>query len=302
MLCWPTRVCALLAAVLWVGSPAAAGIDEPYHKPGAAKTWGDLLVEFVGFRGFSKTYALLVGVSDFEGYPSLPTENDPIRMRDFLINEAGFDYVHVLTDEKATKARIEELMVDILPAMIDENDQFLFYWSGHGEQRPDARGGHVGYLPLASSPAKRYSTMISMGDIQRWDDLLEAKQALFLLDACFSGLAGHRSKAGQRDLQIDQLAKPAHHLVSAGTGDEQTIAGDRWGGSIFTDAILRAVRGEADCQDELSVGRGRVAHRVGRLCEDACVRRGARGWLDQFHHAAVSRPAVQRRRVLLPDQ
>jgi uncharacterized caspase-like protein len=88
--------------------------------------------------------------------------------------------------------------------------------------------------------------MVSMKDIQDWDELLEAKQALFLLDACFSGLAGHRSQAGDRDLQIDQLAKPAHHLVSAGTGDEQTIAGDRWGGSIFTDAILRAVRGEAD--------------------------------------------------------
>jgi peptidoglycan hydrolase-like protein with peptidoglycan-binding domain len=245
---WPAGVLALLVAVLWVGSPATAGIDEAYQKPRAAKTWGDLLVDFVGFQGFSKTYALVVGISEFEGYPSLPTANDPIRMRSFLTNEAGFDYVHVLTDEKATKARIDELMVDILPGMIDENDQFLFYWSGHGEQRLDARGSHVGYLPLASSPAKRYSTMISMGDIQRWDDLLEAKQALFLLDACFSGLAGHRSKAGQRDLKIDQLAKPAHHLVSAGTGDEQTIAGDRWGGSIFTDAILRGVRGEADAE------------------------------------------------------
>lgn len=57
--------------------------------------------------------------------------------------------------------------------------------------------------------------MVSMGDIQRWDALLRAKQALFLVDACFSGLAGHRSQSGHRDHQIEQLAKLAHHIVSA---------------------------------------------------------------------------------------
>jgi hypothetical protein len=77
-------------------------------------------------------------------------------MRDYLFDEAGFDYVHVLTDEKATKPRIEELMVDILPGMIGNTDQFLFYWSGHGTQRPNPQGGQLGYLPLASSPKDRY--------------------------------------------------------------------------------------------------------------------------------------------------
>ena len=208
MRCWPTGVLVVVAAVLWGGSLAAAGIDESYHKPDTAKSWGDLLVDFMGLRGFSKTYALVIGVSEFEGYETLPTANDPLRMRDFLIDEAGFDYVHVLTDDKANKARIEELMVDILPAMIDENDQFLFYWSGHGEQRPDARGGHVGYLPLANSPAKRYSTMISMGDIQRWDDLLRAKQALFLLDACFERPRGSQEQ-GWSTRPADQSARQA---------------------------------------------------------------------------------------------
>jgi uncharacterized caspase-like protein len=236
-------------ATFWVVSPAsAAGIDQEYRKPADKKTWGELLLDFVGHSGVGRSYALVVGISKFDDYPSLPTANDPLRMRDFLVNEAGFDYVHVLTDEKATKARIEELMVDVLPGMIHNNDQFLFYWSGHGTQRPNDFGGQLGYLPLSSSPIGRYATMISMADIQRWDDVIHAKQALFLLDACFSGLAGTAAKSEPRELQIDQLDKPAHHLVSAGTADEETIAGDRWGGSIFTDAILRAVRGEADAE------------------------------------------------------
>jgi uncharacterized caspase-like protein len=239
---------ALLTAVLSPTGAALAGIDEVYRKPADAKTWGELLFEFVGHQGFSKSYALIVGISKFDAYGSLPTANDPIRMRDFLIDEAGFDYVHVLTDDRATKARIDELMVDVLPAMMDENDQFLFYWSGHGDQRDNALRGSVGYLPLASSPKDRYSTMVSMDDVQRWDALLEAQQALFLLDACFSGLAGSAPKSDRRGLKIDQLAKPAHHLLTAGTSDEQTIASDRWGGSIFTDAVLRAIRGEADAE------------------------------------------------------
>ncbi len=217
-------------------------------QAGRQKSWGQLLTEFVGLHGSGKSYALVVGISRYDDYQSLPTANDPLRMRDFLINEAGFDYVHVLTDEKATKSRIEELMVDVLPDMIHANDRFLFYWSGHGVQRPNAIGGHVGYLPLANSPVDRYSTMISMGDVQRWDALLEAKQALFLLDACFSGLAGTVSQSGHRELELGQLDQPAHHIVSAGTGEEETIAGSRWGGSIFTDAILQGIRGEADAE------------------------------------------------------
>ena len=236
----------VLLASFWIVSSASAGIDEEYRKPADKKTWGELLLDFVGHPGVGKSYALVVGISQYDNYPSLPTANDPLRMRDFLLNEAGFDYVHVLTDDKATKARIEELMVDVLPGMIHDNDRFLFYWSGHGTQRPNDFGGQVGYLPLASSPIGKYATMISMGDIQRWDEVIHAKQALFLLDSCLSGLAGSAGKSEPQELQIDQLDKPAHDLVSAGTAEEETIAGDRWGGSIFTDAILRGMRGEAD--------------------------------------------------------
>ena len=274
-------ILALLAASLALMRPADAGLDEAYRKPQSDRSWGDLLTDFVGYRGFGRSYALIVGISGFKGYPDLPTPNDPIRMRDFLVDEAGYDYVHVLTDDKATKARIDELMVDVLPAMMGANDQFLFYWSGHGEQRPNALGGQVGYLPVADSLKDRYSTMVSMGDIQRWDALLEAKQALFLLDACFSGLAGTVSQSGHRDLQIAQLAQPAHQLVTAGTGEQQTIAGDRWGGSVFTDAVLRAVRGEADA--ETSYGRDGVvsfSELIGYVKTRVAAEANAAGWSE----------------------
>ena len=241
-------------------SASAAGIDQAYLKEDDGAVWGDLLSEFFRFRLFSKSYALVVGIDDYTGgYRSLPTADDPIRMRDFLLNEAGFDHVHVLTNEKATVRRVRELMVDVFPAMVGPRDRFLFYWSGHGDQRENALGGQIGYLPLADSALGQFSSMISMGDIRRWDELLNAEQVLFLLDACFSGLAGSAAQSEPKELNLEQLMRPSHHLMTAGTGGEETIASDRWGGSIFTDSVLAAARGAADSSTADSAADGVVS-------------------------------------------
>jgi formylglycine-generating enzyme required for sulfatase activity len=218
------------------------GIEEVCQKPANRKSWGELLADYLGYRGYSKSYALVVGISQYTGgYRDLPTKNDALRVRDFLINEAGFDYVHLLTDGRATTERIQELMVDTFPNRLRPSDRFLFYWSGHGVTR-DAHG----FLPVSDTPKDQHSKMISMDDIQRWNRYLPAKQSLFLLDACFGGLAGSVAKNSTTDLTIEQLAQPSHHLLTAGTDQEETIAGDRWGGSLFTAAVLDGLRGEAD--------------------------------------------------------
>ena len=44
-------------------------------------------------------------------YPALPTaKRDADKMVDFLLNDAGFDTVYLLTDEDATKVKIDKLM------------------------------------------------------------------------------------------------------------------------------------------------------------------------------------------------
>ncbi len=237
----------LLVALVLAHTHAKAGIDKVYTKPQSAQNWGEMLADVVGYRGYQKSYALVVGISAYSGgHRNLPTQNDPIRMRNFLLNEAGFDYVHVLTDEKVTYRRLRTLMEDEFPKRVDRNDRFLFYWSGHGTQRPLPGGGQSGYLPLAASIPKKFGTMVHMGDIERWDRNIAAEQALYLVDACFSGLAGAVTKWEHRAMTIEQLAQPSRHLIVAGTGGEQTIAGDQWGGSIFTDSVLEGLRGNAD--------------------------------------------------------
>lgn len=221
------------------------GVDKVYRKDSSQKTWGQIFSDFFGYSGYQHSYALIIGISDYDDYRDLPTKSDPSRVKDYLFKEAGFDYVHVLTEEKATEQRITQLMVDDFPRLIDSNDRFLLYWSGHGVTR-SVGAGKRGYLPLASTPKDRYSRMVSMHDIHRWDSLLEATQTLYLLDSCFSGLAGSAPQGRLNTLTIQQLVRPSRQILTAGGEGEQTIVIDRLGGSVFTAAVLDGLRGAAD--------------------------------------------------------
>jgi formylglycine-generating enzyme required for sulfatase activity len=135
-------------------------------------------------------------------------------------------------------------MIDEVRTQLTPNDRFLFYWSGHGDQIVSEEH-KFGFLPLANSKRNEFSGMISMDDIARWNRYLPAQHALFILDSCLSGLTGTEEKLGVHDSRLEQLAQPAHHLFTAGTAGENVISGDRWGGSLFTDSLIRGAKGEA---------------------------------------------------------
>ena len=197
-----------------------------------------------------KSIAVVIGISNYigegaGGYAALPTaKHDAEKMVRFLVDDAGFDTVYVLTDDYATKQKIDRLMTDVIPTEVGPRDRFLFYWSGHGDQR--VMGGRpAGFLPLATSKSRgEFFNMVSMQDIARWDGFLDAQQALFVLDSCLSGLAGVEKKSPRNEL-FAQFAKPAHHLLTAGTENEIAIAGERWTGSLFTDSFILGARGQA---------------------------------------------------------
>jgi hypothetical protein len=118
-------VCASLAA------SADSGIDETYVKPNDSGLGAELL-NLLGGRGanFDKSYALVIGVGNYKSFPRLDAPSlDAIRVRNFLRDEVGFDYITNLTDERATRERIEKLMEDTFPSLINSNDRFLFYFS-----------------------------------------------------------------------------------------------------------------------------------------------------------------------------
>lgn len=183
--------------ILFTMTSHSKGIDKIFTSDG--RVINDVLSLLgLNVKGYNNSYALVIGISKYSNksnFQELPTENDPIRMKDYLINEAGFEHVHLLTEEKVTLSRVRELMSEVFPTKLRKNDRFLFYWSGHGLSYKLPRGGYKGFLPLAiTENEKKYSSMISMNNIKEWDEQLNAKQTLYILDSCFSGLAGNIRK------------------------------------------------------------------------------------------------------------
>jgi len=101
---------------------------------------------------------------------------------------------------------------------------------------------------VTGSAENIYASMISMKQLTDWNELIPAEQSLYLLDACFSGLAGAapKSNVDYSKITIRQLAKKSSHILTAGTADGEAIVLDSLGGSLFTHAVIDGLRGQAD--------------------------------------------------------
>ncbi len=217
---------AALPEDLCAGVAATDGICSVFVKPDGRGLWGDLFGRFFEPLGFRRSVALVVGVSSYTGYPNLEAPvNDATRVRDLLIQEEGFDVVVTLTDRAASKDRIERLMDTHIPSLLETDDRFVFYFSGHGDTRDLYGDLKRGYLVLSDAPEKDWSEMIGMDRVEDWwENINHARQSLWALDACFSGLAGTLRKNPLDDKTRRRLAQRAHHLITAGTAGEQSVA------------------------------------------------------------------------------
>ena len=168
----------LMAAA--IAGPAAAELQWDYDKPASECSVGQWFSDILGVSEFGRSYAVIIGLHRFEDFNPLDaTENDPQRVFEFLRDEAGFDYILMLRDDEVTYQTLRTLFEFELPNVLEANDRFLLFWSGHGTQFKNALGDEDGYLPLVSSARNNKATMVNMRDLTRWDNELPAKQVLF---------------------------------------------------------------------------------------------------------------------------
>lgn len=228
-------------------TPAHAGMDEEFGEK--SSWWRVHYNQFLRNFGIEKNYALVIGVSKYNdrSFQHLPSEKDAIRMKDYLINEAGFHHVRLITGDKVKVSKVQQLMLDHYPTILGSKDRFLFYWSGHGVTTQDAR--KQGYLAVQDSQSRMVSSMLSMLDLSKWDRRMKAKQTLYLLDACFSGMAASKAMSlDPKEATIERVSRPSSQVLTAGLDREQTIAISDMNGGVFTRALLDGLRGHADIE------------------------------------------------------
>jgi formylglycine-generating enzyme len=207
---------------------------------------------------FNGSYAIIIAVGDYDKLQNLASpKEDAQKMKNFLLRSSEYDEVVVLQDDNASFKNIDHFMRVYFPRKMKEKGRyrFLFYFSGHGAQHKGAGNRTIGSLLLQKSTQELGDgESIHMNQIKVWSDQFRnANHMLFLFDCCFSGLAGETksdTKEGDYNDRPDPLKlaeEKGYYMITAGSADEKSVADlTKWGGSLFTDAVIRGMAGEAD--------------------------------------------------------
>jgi hypothetical protein len=215
---------------------------------------------------YRNSWALLIGINK---YPNLPAYcqlnyavNDVQALKKALIEQYGFPEANItsLTDNKATKQGITDAIGQLTDRRkIDPEDRVIIFFSGHGQTVPLSNGGEMGYiLPYdakvdindVTNPYSYYTTCLGMDELKRVSILIPAKHVLFLMDACYSGLAVS-SRSGLQPTVPDYIRKIAtlksRQIITAGLNGDKSYENPEWGHGAFTYKLLEALNtGVAD--------------------------------------------------------
>ena len=137
--------------------------------------------------GGPRVFALMVGVSDYEGEVNdlAYTDEDARKLAETLRREGSLnDASVVLTNAEATVDGVRDAFARVA-AQAGPDDLFLFFFSGHGDQQPTAVSG-------LEPDGKAETLALFDGDIDdaelsRLFGTLDTRLALLVVDACFSG-------------------------------------------------------------------------------------------------------------------
>jgi len=198
---------------------------------------------------YDDSWALIVGINDYEHVRGLNyAVEDALAMKNMLISDFGFkrNNVRVLTNGEATGSNIKKELHSLVKS-VGENDRVVFYFAGHGETETlGLEGGDMGFLIPADGDADDlYLTAIPMDELKRISNWSKAKHMLFLVDACYGGLAAMntRSLSSKSDGYLDKITEDiSRQIITAGGKEEQVLEKDEWEHSAFTKNLLSGLK------------------------------------------------------------
>jgi hypothetical protein len=218
---------------------------SPSAQPSFFQRLADQLRVTVVRRPFERSIAFLAAVGEYTHHDSLRwVQTDLVDLRSVLLDR-GFDTVYVAGESAVTAQLLDTYMMNILPKEMNTSDRLLFYYSGHGGDLQGASG----YLLFRDAPQGQtdFQQTMPILNVLNWSQKSPAKHAVFLFDACMSGLGWAPKDGGALDsIWINHVSGgPSRNLITAGTADEKTYeitsAKDK-GYSLFTRAFLNAIR------------------------------------------------------------
>ncbi|MFT5432570.1 MAG: sulfatase activating formylglycine-generating enzyme [Myxococcota bacterium] len=231
--------------------------------------------EVIAQPAYARRHALIVGINAYKdpAYPDLGyAVADAEAVAAILIEDYGFaqEDMQLILNKDATKARIEKELEEWACDYdrVGEDDLLVVFFAGHGVTRDLRNRGDRGYLvPVdgraGSGGAYEWSSLLAMNDLEDVSEAIPAKHVLFILDCCFGGLAVKRSPAPI----AAGLSNRARQVITAGNADQAVLDAGGGGHSVFTGALLDALRGDADLDSDQVVTFGELYSYIGRDVE-----------------------------------
>ncbi|KQT48122.1 hypothetical protein ASG47_07030 [Devosia sp. Leaf420] len=211
--------------------------------------------------------ALIIGISSYAYVRPLPAavRHDALDVAATLLDPDGCAYrsgsVTLLLDEDATLTRLRAVFTELRDTM-EPDESFILYFSGHGHRAPAEGDAEKGFLVLQDSRTEHpETTAMEDGELVSHLQSLPSLRKVVFLDACHAGAVGtfksgsSSEPLGISDSTIGRLGSGRGTvLLTSSRANELSIIPQGWRNSLFTDSLLRALRGEAKDRGDGTMG------------------------------------------------
>lgn len=230
-------------------------------------------IRFMLKTHYTGSHALIIGINKYlNASPLGYAVSDAEEMKTVLTKELGFDEGNVtyLTDGEATRENIFKAYMKYAGEQYGIDDRIIVFFAGHGFTTSGIRG-EVGYLVPCDGDPKDLSTLIRWDDLTRNSEIIRPKHILFIMDACYSGLAltRHTGPGSARFIK-DMMLRYSRQVITAGKANE--VVADAGGPlpnhSIFTGHLIEGIRGKASGENDILTASGLMAYVYNKVATD----------------------------------
>lgn len=230
-------------------------------------------LKFILRQSYESSRALVIGINKYQNASPLEyAVNDAKEIKDILIEELGFEDKNViyLTNSDATKSNILKSFLSFTSENVKVDDRLLVFFAGHGHTKTGFRG-EVGYLVPYDADMSDYSSFIRWDELTRNAELIRAKHILFIMDACYGGLAVSRDiQSGSSRFLKDMYQRFSRQVITAGKANE--VVSDSGGPipshSVFTGHLIEGIRGKAANEHGVITASGLMAYVYTKVAND----------------------------------
>ena len=186
-------------------------------------------------------FALVIGINAYKNLPALKTaREDASDVAKILERKYGFTTTLLLD---ATRVEIIKAL-DRFRATLQENDNLLIYYAGHGVLDAETDTGF--WLPV-DAEADNEAEWIEVGTITRNAKAMASRHVLIVADSCYSGtltrsVPAQLQTARDRAAWLERMNEKRSRTALTSGGLEPVLDGGGGRNSVFARAFIDALR------------------------------------------------------------